>query len=423
MFLPRLIFLIFILFLQWYFYQALSTVFRDATELKRNISKYIYFVFAGVIIIGALISLFYPFPMWPKSLRLTLGSIMFMTLICQLLGVVFLIPDDLIRLFRFLYSKLPMVESDGDVGSKISRLKFFSYLAVGAAAIPGIGLMYGYLRGGYDYRIHKVKLNFPNLPDEFSGFKIVQLSDIHTGSFITPSPLAKAFKLVNEQNADVIFFTGDLVNDLAEETEGFEHVFKSLKAKHGVYSIFGNHDYAEYVYPGDDYKDLRIKSQEKLKKVHKDFGWKLLMNEHNYIYRGDKKIGVVGVENWDSRARFSKYGDLNKAVHGMEETEFNILLSHSPSHWEAKVLPTFKNIDLTLSGHTHGMQLGIDIPGIKWSPVKYLYKQWAGLYRSNNQYLYVNRGLGFIGYNGRLGIWPEITVIELYKGEKESEEA
>ena len=355
-------------------------------------------------------------------MRLTLGSFMFMILISQLIGIIFLLPDDLLRLIRFVYIKIFPNIKESDAGTKISRLKFFSYLSVAAAAIPGIGLLYGYFRGGYDYRVHRVKLHFPNLPDAFNGFKIAQLSDIHTGSFISPAPLIKAFKLVNEQKPDVIFFTGDLVNDLPEETEGFEHAFKMLNAPHGVFSIFGNHDYADYIYPGDEYKEQRLKSQERLKNVHASLGWKLLLNEHTYISRNGQKIGLIGVENWDAKGRFSKYGDMKKSTGGMEYTSFNVLLSHSPSHWEAKILPEYKNIDLTLSGHTHGMQFGIEIPGIKWSPVKYLYKQWAGLYKNDNQYLYVNRGLGFIGYNGRLGIWPEITIIELYKGEQRNAE-
>ena len=416
-FIPRLIFLVFIILIQWYFYQAIHTITKESVDTKKLILKYSYFIIAGILITGGMISLFYPFPNWPRTLRLTLGTFMFIVLLCQLIGVIFLIPDDLIRLFRVMYSKLFFNQQNIDSGNKITRLNFFSQLAFYAALIPGIGLLYGYLRGGYDYRIHRVKINFDELPEEFIGLKIVQISDIHTGSFINPAPLLKAFNLINEQKPDVIFFTGDLVNDLAEETEGFEHAFKILKAPMGIFSVFGNHDYAEYIYPGEANADLRHIAQEKLKKVHKDFGWKLLMNEHTYLEKNNKKIGIIGVENWDAKGRFSKYGDLVKATKNMEETALNILLSHSPSHWEAKVLPEFKNIHLTLSGHTHGMQLGIELPGFKWSPVKYLYKQWAGLYQNNDQYLYVNRGLGFIGYNGRLGIWPEITVIELGKNQ------
>ncbi|MFN6039532.1 MAG: metallophosphoesterase [Bacteroidota bacterium] len=417
MILARIIFFLFILFIEWYFYQAILTSFRDSSELRKNIVKYSYFIIAGIMLTGAVISLFFPFQFWPRTMRVTLGSIMFIILLSQLIGIIFLIPDDIIRLFRFIYHKIFPSQEFQKGENSISRYKFFSYLSVAAAAIPGIGLLYGYFRGGYDYRIHKVKLNFPNLPEEFNGFRILQISDIHTGSFLSPAPLMKAFKLANEQNPDVIFFTGDLVNDLPEETEGFENAFKTLRATHGVYSIFGNHDYADYTYPGEENKSVRLQSQQKLKDVHSSIGWELLMNEHTYITKNNSKIGLIGVENWDAKGRFSKYGDLNKATNGMEQATFNILLSHSPSHWEAKVLPEFKNIDLTLSGHTHGMQFGIEIPGLKWSPVKYLYKQWAGLYRSENQYLYVNRGLGFIGYHGRLGIWPEITVIELFKGD------
>jgi uncharacterized protein len=331
--------------------------------------------------------------------------------------------DDIIRFFRWILSFFIKESTSAKNDNSISRLQFFSYLAVAAAAIPGVGLLYGLFRGGYDYRVHRVKLSFPNLPDAFDGFKIVQLSDIHTGSFISPAPLKRAFQLALDQKPDAIFFTGDLVNDLPEETIGFESAFSMLRAPHGVYSIFGNHDYAEYLYHDEDQRHLRIEAQENLKKVHANAGWKLLMNEHTYLEKNGQKIGLIGVENWDAKKRFSKHGNMRNAIQGMEEVSFKILLSHSPSHWDEVIRKQYTDIDITFSGHTHGMQLGIEIPGLKWSPVKYLYRQWAGLYQDGQQYLYVNRGLGFIGFNGRLGIWPEITVVEFTKSKNKNEQA
>ncbi len=423
MFVFRLVMFLVILFVQWYFYQAVATIIKDYSEVKRNIIRYSYFSIAGIILLVTFISIFYSFQFWPKPLKVTFSTFMLVVFLSQLIGILPLLPDDIIRFFRWAYVKVfskPELVDDG--AAKITRLKFFSYLAVGAAAIPAAGLFYGFLKGGYDYRVRRVKLTYPNLPEEFNGFKIAQISDIHTGSFMTPRPLITAFNKILDQKPDVIFFTGDLVNDLHTETEGFESVFKMLKSPNGVYSIFGNHDYADYYFRDPEDEGKKKEAQELLKMVHKKAGWNLMMNEHRYIERNGQRIGLVGVENWDARRGFSQYGDLQKAVNGMEDVPFKILLSHSPSHWDAVVNKEFKDIDLTLSGHTHGMQFGIEIPGFKWSPVKYIYPQWAGMYHKENQVLYVNRGLGFIGYNGRLGIWPEITVIELYKGEKKYEE-
>jgi predicted MPP superfamily phosphohydrolase len=340
---------------------------------------------------------------------------MFLVLtVCKLFGVSFLVIDDIIRLFRWLFKVLFGIGSVGDLsGQGISRLKFISQLAITFTVIPAISFLYGMVRGAYKYRVHNVKIDFPNLPENFNGFKIVQISDMHTGSFMSNTPLKTAFEIVMKQKADVIFFTGDLVNNVTGETENFLEEYRSLTAPHGVYSVLGNHDYGDYV--KWDSQTAKFENLEALKKIQADSGWKLLMNEHAVLEKGEDKIAVLGIENWSNSIRFPKYGKMNEAYKGAEAYPFKILLSHDPSHWDAQVLKEYKDIDLTLSGHTHGMQFGIEIPGFKWSPVQYLYKQWAGLYKQDNQYLYVNRGLGFLGYPGRLGIWPEITVIELNK--------
>jgi predicted MPP superfamily phosphohydrolase len=223
--------------------------------------------------------------------------------------------------------------------------------------------------------------------------------------------LEKAVRMILDQKPDVIFFTGDLVNDLHTEALEFRETLMKLQAPLGVYSILGNHDYGDY-YQWHNAED-KHENLEKLKEFQRSLGWKLLTNEHTYIEKNGQRIGLIGVENWSARLNFRKYGDMKKSTYQMEPADFNILLSHDPSHWKAEILQEYKYIDLTLSGHTHGMQFGIEIPGFKWSPVQYVYKEWADLYSENEQHLYVNRGLGFLGYPGRVGILPEITLFEL----------
>ena len=293
-----------------------------------------------------------------------------------------------------------------------SRRKLISQLVIGLAAIPFVGLIYGMVKGKYDYRVHKTKLRFKDLPEAFHGFTITQLSDIHAGSFDSKSDVERGISLVNRQNSDLILFTGDLVNNKAEEMDDWKESFSKLSATQGKFSVLGNHDYGDYL----QWESAAAKADNlvQLKQVHQDIGFRLLLNESLIIERAGQQITLTGVENW-GKGGFHKYGDLDKAMANVHPDDFKILLSHDPSHWEAKVLDYPKHVHLTLSGHTHGMQFGIELPGFKWSPIKYLYKQWAGLYQKNNKYIYVNRGFGFLGYPGRVGILPEITVITLEK--------
>src|SRR5258705_7712789 len=293
----------------------------------------------------------------------------------------------------------------------ISRIRFLTQAGAVIAGVQFVSLLYGMARGAYDIRVRKVSLAFPELPEGFDGIKIIQLSDIHSGSFASPRFLENAISLTLDQGADVIFFTGDLVNDRSIEAEEFGRIFERIKAPMGVYSILGNHDYGDYV-QWDKLEDKR-KNLQTLINLQKEFGWKMLNNAHTYLERNDSRIGLVGVENWSRNMRFQKYGNMKVAVENFENQPFNILLSHDPSHWNGEVTKAYPHMDLTLSGHTHGMQYGIDIPGFRWSPVKYFYKEWMDLYENKSQRLYVNRGLGFIGYPGRVGILPEITVFEL----------
>ncbi|MBI2968437.1 MAG: metallophosphoesterase, partial [Bacteroidetes bacterium] len=242
--------------------------------------------------------------------------------------------------------------------------------------------------------------------------KIVHISDIHVGSFISEKPLANAVKLIGDQKPDIIFFTGDLINNITAETNGFFHVLKNIQAPLGVLSVLGNHDYGFY---NVNYSEKeRLKNFEMLKKFQKELGWKLLLNEHHRIRKGNDEIAVIGVENWSSFLHFPRFGNLERALEGTDNVPVKILLTHDPTHWSGEVIGKDHNINLTLSGHTHGMQMGIEVPGFRWSPVQYIYEHWAGLYSNRNRFLYVNRGLGFIGYMGRLGILPEITVFNIF---------
>lgn len=295
-----------------------------------------------------------------------------------------------------------------------SRRKFVSQLAVGLAAVPFLSLIYGIFEGRYNFKVFKQTVFFPDLPDAFDGFRITQISDVHSGSFDNPEKISYAIDLVNEQNSDMILFTGDIVNTHATEMHPWLETFNKIKKpKYGKYSVLGNHDYGEYVtWPSEEKKEENF---EDIKKLYEQIGFQLLLNEHTYIQKGDDKIALVGVENWGHN--FKKAGDLNKASQDVHQDDFKVLMSHDPSHWEYEIKDHPKNFHLTLSGHTHGMQFGIEIPGyFKWSLAQYVYKQWAGLYENAGRYVYVNRGFGFHAYPGRVGIMPEITVIELKKG-------
>ncbi len=295
--------------------------------------------------------------------------------------------------------------------ANISRSKFISQLALGAASMPFIGTLYGITLGKYDFRTKRVKVPIKNLPASFEGLTITHISDIHTGSFDTKACVWKGFEMVNEQNSDLIFFTGDLVNNRIEEVKGYEDIFSELTAPLGVFSTLGNHDYGNYA----DWPNEKEKAEhfQRLVNKHGEFGWNLLKNENHQIVCGDDRLAIIGVENWGKSPRFPKKGDLKKASLGTEDAQVKLLLSHDPTHWDARVRKNFQSIDVTFSGHTHGFQFGIEIPGVKWSPAQYMYEQWAGLYQEGEQFLYVNRGFGYLGFAGRVGIWPEITVMEL----------
>lgn len=292
----------------------------------------------------------------------------------------------------------------------IPRSAFLNWLGVGVSSTLFFSLLYGF-GNKYKYQLVHKKVTIKNLPESFKGFKIIHISDIHSGSLKEIDEVQKGIDLIQKQKPDLILFTGDLVNDRATEMNELSSVFGQLTAPKGVYSILGNHDYGDYVqWPSKQAKEENLTA---LKEVHAAMGWRLLMNEHVTIQHNGEQIKLVGIENWGAKARFPKYGQMDKAMDGVDPNEVIILMSHDPSHWEAQVISAYPQVDLMLSGHTHGMQFGLENPYFKWSPVQWVYKQWAGLYQQGNQKLYVNRGFGFLGYPGRVGIMPEITLLEL----------
>jgi uncharacterized protein len=293
----------------------------------------------------------------------------------------------------------------------ISRSAFLSWLGIGAGSALFGSLVYGF-GNKYNYQVKNIPLTFDNLPKGFKGLRIVHISDIHSGSFMDKSAVQRGVQKILDQKADIILFTGDLVNNLAEEMHDYMDVFDKLNAPLGVYSTLGNHDYADYVHW--DTPEEKNANLERLKAVHAKLGWRLLLDESIDLKKGDDTISLIGVQNISGKKRFHSYGDMAKAYNSNSKPgQFKILMSHDPSHWKKEITSLYTDVDLTLSGHTHGMQFGVEIPGFKWSPVQYVYDQWAGLYENEKQKLYINRGFGFIGYPGRLGILPEITVIEL----------
>lgn len=326
-----------------------------------------------------------------------------------------LFAEDIMRFIMGTYYKFFSAEKDFYLPS---RRQFISTVALGLAALPFGSLLYGMIQGRYNFKVLKYTLHFEDLPEAFDGYKITQLSDIHSGSFDNKKKIEYAVDLVNQQDSDAILFTGDLVNNFAAEMIPWQSTFSKLKAKDGVFSVLGNHDYGDYV--DWDSEALKQKNLEQLYDIQKEIGFDLILNESRFIEKNGQRIAIVGVENW-GKGGFKKAGDLRKATKRVNADDFKILMSHDPSHWEAEVIDDQYHYHLTLSGHTHGMQFGIEIPGwIKWSPVGWRYKQWAGIYQKKGQYINVNRGFGYLAYPGRVGIWPEITVIELKKGSKEA---
>ncbi|MEY4886437.1 MAG: hypothetical protein RL151_1746 [Bacteroidota bacterium] len=349
---------------------------------------------------------------WPRAVRIYIFAVLIGLFLSKLTASVFFVVDDMRRLIHWTGGHLyyRFVAEEPFRAAPISRSVFMSWLGIGIGGSLFGGLLWGF-GNKYKYRTEHVKLNLPGLPAAFKGLRAVHISDIHSGSLTDRKAVEKGVQKILDLSPDIIFFTGDLVNDHAGEMDEYREVFARLKAPMGVYSCLGNHDYGDYrSWPS---QEAKVANLERLKGLHAEMGWKLLMNEHVALERDGQRIAVLGIENWGAKANFPKYGKMEDAWRGTEDYPVKILLSHDPSHWEAQVQKQYPDIDLMLSGHTHGMQFGLEIPGFRWSPVQYVYRQWAGLYRQGEQHLYVNRGFGFLGYPGRVGILPEITLLEL----------
>lgn len=328
----------------------------------------------------------------------------------QVITIVFLFSEDIFRLLSGVYYKLHGTHKEFGIPS---RRRFLSLLGLGMAALPFGALLYGMYRGKYNYQVLKYVLEFDDLPNAFDGYRITHISDVHGGSFDNRGKVAHGIDLINAQKSDLILFTGDMVNNKAEEMRPWMDLFTTLQARDGKFSVLGNHDYGDYV--AWDTPELKEQNLEDLKSIQKEMGFDLLLNENRYLSKKGERLALIGVENW-GKGRFKKAGDLKKATAGVDPGDFKILMSHDPSHWEEQIIQDKYHYHLTLSGHTHGMQFGVEIPGwVKWSPVKWRYKYWAGIYEELGQFINVNRGFGFIGYPGRVGIWPEISVITLKK--------
>jgi predicted MPP superfamily phosphohydrolase len=400
-------------FLDLYVFQAVRFLSQAAAPRTRTIIAIVYWTLSiGALLVFVLLP-YLKLDNVSQGLRSIIFSILISLFFAKLLVAVFLLLDDIRRLVQWIAGKLFFSRTEGEAFSAtdgITRSHFLTWLGIAAGGGILTTLIYGF-SNKYDYHVRRVRLNFKNLPQAFRGLKVVQISDVHSGSFNNKAAVERGIDKILQLNPDLILFTGDLVNNRADEMDKYKDVFSRLKAPMGVYSVLGNHDYGDYEqWPSAAHKRQNL---DTLKGVHGEMGWKLLLNQNAVLERGGEQIAILGVENWGAKARFPKYGRIAEAYKGVETVPFKILMSHDPSHWDAEIRPNYPDIDLMLAGHTHGMQFGVELPWLRWSPVQYVYQQWAGLYEQAHQKLYVNRGFGFLGYPGRVGILPEITLIEL----------
>lgn len=419
-----------ILLLDLYCFQAVKIITQPASPKLRSFLHISYWVISILALAALLLLPYLHFDQQARWARSTIFALIAGLFFAKLTASVFFLADDIRRGVQWVAGRFfsnPGPETAVSEGEKLSRSAFLSWTGM----LIGGGLFGSLIHGfgnKYRYQLRRFQLAFSNLPPAFRGLRIVHISDIHSGSFTDKEAVRKGVERIMEVGPDLILFTGDLVNNTADEMDDYMDVFDKLKAPLGVYSILGNHDYGDYVnWPDRDasheeqekalgrrvWSPMQRSNLEKLKEVHERIGWRLLLDEHVEITRGEDRIALMGVQNWSDKARFPKYGDLAKAYEGARDHSFKILMSHDPSHWDGEVLTQYRDVDLMLAGHTHGFQFGVEIPGLRWSPVQYVYRHWAGLYEKGNQKLYVNRGYGFIGYPGRVGILPEITVLEL----------
>jgi len=412
-----------LLLIDFYIYKALrSTRMKWASS---SLFPKIWWGYSLLLVAGVFASVYLSIPLMLRAIVLVA---FFLTFVCKFLFIIILLADDIRRggvwLKRQLFPKSVSTVVDTENHPEplperpekgISRSEFLTRAGIIVASLPVIPMGWGVISGAYDYRIRRQKLYLPNLPGEFHGIKIGQLSDVHSGSFYNKRAVLGGVEMLLAEKPDVVFFTGDLVNNLANEMRDYQDIFAKVQAPLGVFSTLGNHDYGDYHF-GPEPSPAKAKNLQDLKDTHKVMGWDLLLNENRRLKVDGAEIGIIGVENWGAGKRFPKFARLDEALRNTDDLPVKLLLSHDPSHWRAQVLCK-PEVDVMFAGHTHGMQFGVRMGNIKWSPVQYIYKEWAGLYREGNQQLYVNTGFGFLGYPGRVGILPEITIFELIKGE------
>ncbi len=402
-----------LLLIDLYVYQAVSFVLRNFSSTTQQIVRYVYWFFTLATFAVILLYNFGDPDIWKGSTRGVVFSIIFINYFSKVFAALFLVVDDIVRLGRWIAGLFQSGGTSVSEGQTITRSEFLTKSALVAGTVPLLTMTYGIISGAHDYRIRKKTIYLPDLPASFDGITVAQLSDIHSGSFFNKTAVKGGVEMLNAEKPDMVFFTGDLVNNETSEVKDYVPIFEKVKAPLGVFSTTGNHDYGDY----RSWNSEAAKKQnfEDLKEAHRLMGYDLLMNENRFIEINGEKIAIVGIENWGT-GRFPKYGKMDQAMAGTDEASVKILLSHDPSHWDAQVLPEYPDVDLAFAGHTHGFQFGVEWGDFRWSPAQYAYKQWAGLYQKGQQYLYVNRGYGFIGYPGRVGIPPEITLITLKKG-------
>ena len=404
-------FSVFVLLVDVYIYQAIKSV---ASDLGSGWKKTIVYGFWGITIVSILsVIIINTTELVSNESRRFIVLSLVILYFSKVFGVLTLLIDDIASAFAWIYHKFAKPKEVAEsAGAGITRSQFISRATLLSVAVPMATFGFGIATGAHNYRVRRRTIHLPNLPSAFDGIRIGQLSDIHSGSFFSRPGVKKGIDLLLSEKPDVVFFTGDLVNDEARELTNYKDLFAKVKAPLGVYSTLGNHDYGDYR-QWSNINDKK-KNLSDLIQTHKEMGWDILLNENRSLQVDGEEIAILGIENWGA-GRFSKYGDLEKAYQGTEDKPVKLLLSHDPSHWDAQVRKEYDDIDVMFAGHTHGFQFGVEIGNFKWSPSQYIYKQWADLHQEDNQYLYVNRGFGFIGYPGRIGIMPEITMIELKK--------
>jgi hypothetical protein len=399
-----------LLLIDYYLFDSTKKIRRSWPEAIRKVTIILFWAISFIAIASLFGFNYAPNEGVMNGMRRFFLVFLFLNIFPKILALPFLMVDDIVRIIKWTNKVIHKSEEKHLEGKKIKRSEFLVKAAIIAGGVPLAIMSYGIVSGAYNYRIIRRKLVIPNLPKEFHGINLAQISDIHAGSFFNKRAVAGGIEMLMGEKPDLIFFTGDLVNTQTDEVNKYFDIFNKVKAPLGTYSILGNHDYGDYRSWAS--ADAKRKNLLDMIEAHKLLGWDLLLNENRTLELGGEKISIIGVENWGA-GRFTKYGDIVKATQNINESSVKLLLSHDPSHWDAQIRPDYSDIDVMFAGHTHGFQFGVELGNFKWSPAQYAYKQWADLYQKGNQKLYVNRGFGFIGYPGRIGIAPEITVFEL----------